>query len=110
MQVQGVLRKLISERRQLNPRFSTISFDEISKKKIFKSIKSANIRLLIDLKKDCLLVKYPFGHVPMMTDFLVNGSRDLFLFIDDSESHYNFFVKADKNFNLPFFNRKDKTC
>jgi superfamily II DNA or RNA helicase/HKD family nuclease/SOS-response transcriptional repressor LexA len=96
---KDTLRKLISEGSRIIPGSSTINFDEISKEKIFKSIDSANMQLLSDLKKDYSLLKYRLGRVPMMIDFLVNESRDPFLFIDYSKSYYNFVVKADKDFN-----------
>lgn len=96
---KDTLRKLISEGSKIIPGSSTINFDEVSKEKIFKSIDSANMRLLSDLKKDYSLMKYRLGQIPMMTDFLENESRDPFLFVDYSKSYYNFVVKADKDFN-----------
>jgi superfamily II DNA or RNA helicase len=96
---KDTLRKLISEGSKIIPGSSTINFDEISKEKIFKSIDSANMRLLSDLKKEYNLMKYRLGRVPMMTDFLANEARDPFLFVDYSKSYYNFVVKADKDFN-----------
>jgi len=101
---KDTLRKLISEGSKLIPGASTINFDEISKEKIFKSIDSANMRLLSDLKKDYNLMKYRLGHVPMMHDFLINESRDPFLFVDYSKSYYNFVVKADKSFTATLKN------
>ena len=96
---KDTLRKLISEGSRIIPGSSTINFDEISKEKIFKSIDSANMQLLSDLKKDYNLLKYRLGRTPMMMDFLVNQSRDPFLFVDYSKSYYNFVIKADKDFN-----------
>ncbi|WP_299015290.1 DUF3427 domain-containing protein [uncultured Polaribacter sp.] len=96
---KDTLRKLISEGSKVIPGSSTINFDEISKEKIFKSIDSANMRLLSDLKKDYNLMKYRLGRVPMMVDFLKNKSRDPFLFVNYSKSYYNFVLKADKDFN-----------
>lgn len=96
---KDTLRKLISEGSKIIPGSSTINFDEISKEKIFKSIDSANMSLLSDLKKDYNLMKYRLGRVPMMTDFLKNESRDPFLFVDYSKSYYNFVVKVDNTFN-----------
>lgn len=95
---KDTLRKLVSEGSKIIPGSSTINFDEISKEKIFKSIDSANMSLLRDLKKDYNLMKYRLGYVPMMTDFLQNKSRDPYLFIEYSKSYYNFVVKVDKDF------------
>ena len=73
---------------------STINFDEITKEKIFKSIDSANMKILSDLKKDYNLLKYRLGHLPMMMDFMKYESRNPFLFVEYSKSYYNFVVKS----------------
>ena len=96
---KDTLRKLISEGSKMLPGSSTINFDEITKEKIFKSIDSANMKILSDLKKEYHLLKYRLGCIPMMTDFLKNESRDPYLFVEYSKSYYNFVVKADKDFN-----------
>jgi hypothetical protein len=80
------------------PGSSTINFDEITKEKIFQSIDSANMQLLSDLKKDYNLLKFKLG-IPMMVDFIEHGSRDPYLYVNYSNSYYNFIVKVDKEFN-----------
>jgi hypothetical protein len=92
------LRKLITEGRMI-PGSSTINFDEITKEKIFQSIDSANMQLLSDLKKDYNLLKFKLGRIPMMVDFIEHGSRDPYLYVNYSNSYYNFIVKVDKEFN-----------
>jgi len=96
---KDTLRKLISEGSKMLPGSSTINFDKITKEKIFKSIDSANMKILSDLKKEYHLLKYRLGYIPMMMDFLKYESRDPFLFVEYSKSYYNFVVKADKDFN-----------
>lgn len=95
---KDTLRKLISEGSKMIPGASTINFDEITKEKIFKSIASANMKVLTDLKKDYNLLKYRLGRFPMMMDFIKNQSRDPFLFVEYSKSYYNFIRKVDKDF------------
>ncbi|WP_139956963.1 DUF3427 domain-containing protein [Flavicella sediminum] len=102
---KDTLRKLISEGSKMLPGSSTINFDEISKDKIFKSIDSANMKILSDLKKDYSLLKYRLGCTPMMVDFVNNETRDPFLFVQYSKSYYNFVVKADKDFE-PSLNKE----
>lgn len=92
------LRKLITEGSRMIPGASTINFDEITKEKIFQSIDSANMQLLSDLKKDYNLLKYKLGRIPMMMDFIEHGSRDPYLFVNYSNSYYNFIVKVEKDF------------
>ena len=80
------------------PGASTINFDEITKEKIFQSIDSANMQLFSDLKKDYNLLKYKLGKIPMMMDFIENGSRDPYLYINYSNSYLNFIIKVEKDF------------
>ena len=92
------LRKLIAEGSRMIPGSSTINFEEITKEKIFQSIDSANMQLLADLKKDFNLLKFKLGRIPMMMDFIEHGSRDPYLYVDYSNSYYNFIVKVEKEF------------
>ncbi len=94
---KDTIRKLITEGSRMIPGASTINFNEITKEKIFKSIDSANMQLFADLKKDYNLLKYKLGRTPMMMDFIEHGSRDPFLFVDYSNSYYNFFLKVERN-------------
>jgi len=91
------LRKLISDGSRMIPGASTINFDKITKERIFQSIDSANMQLLVDLKKDYNLLKYKLGRIPMMMDFIEHGSRDPFLYVDYSRSYFNFISKVDKD-------------
>ncbi|WP_339838108.1 DUF3427 domain-containing protein [uncultured Flavobacterium sp.] len=93
------LRKLITEGSRMIPGASTINFDEITKEKIFQSIDSANMQLLSDLKKDYNLLKFKLGRIPMMMDFIEHGSRDPYLYVNYSNSYYNFVVKVEKEYN-----------
>jgi superfamily II DNA or RNA helicase/HKD family nuclease/SOS-response transcriptional repressor LexA len=94
------LRKLITEGSRMIPGSSTINFDEITKEKIFQSIDSTNMQMLSELKKDYNLLKYKLGRIPMMMDFIEHGSRDPYLYVNYSNSYYNFIVKVENDFNL----------
>lgn len=94
------LRRIISEGSRTIPGASTINFDEITKERIFKSIDSANLRLLSDLKKDYQLLKYKLGRTPYMMDFINHGERDPFSFVEYSKSYFNFIQKVDNDFDL----------
>jgi superfamily II DNA or RNA helicase/HKD family nuclease len=90
------LRKLITEGSRMIPGASTINFDQITKEKIFQSIDSANMQLFSDLKKDYNLLKYKLGKTPTMMDFIEHGSRDPYLYVNYSNSYFNFIQKAEK--------------
>jgi superfamily II DNA or RNA helicase/SOS-response transcriptional repressor LexA len=97
---KDTLRKLLTEGSRMIPGASTINFDEITKEKIFQSIDSANMSLFSDLKNDYNLLKFKLGRIPMMMDFIEHGSRDPFLFVDYSNSYFNFVKRVENNTNL----------
>jgi superfamily II DNA or RNA helicase/SOS-response transcriptional repressor LexA len=102
------LRKLITEGSRMIPGASTINFDEVTKEQIFQSIDSANLQLFSDLKKDYNLLKFRLGRIPMMMDFIAHGSRDPFLYIQYSNSYYNFITKVEKDNSLELTNKQVK--
>jgi superfamily II DNA or RNA helicase/HKD family nuclease/SOS-response transcriptional repressor LexA len=102
------LRKLISEGSRMIPGASTINFDEVTKEKIFQSIDSSNMQLFSDLKKDYNLLKYKLGRVPMMMDFIEHGSRDPYLYVNYSNSYYNFIIKVEKDTKIDLSRKQIK--
>ena len=92
------IRKMISEGSRMIPGESTINFDEFTKERIYASIDSAKMQSLADLKKDYNNLKSRIGRIPMMMDFVMNESRDPYLFVDYTKSYYNFVSKVDKSF------------
>lgn len=100
------LRKLLTDGSRMIPGASTINFDEITRDRIFKSIDSANMQEMVDLKKDYNLLKFKLGRIPMMMDFIEHGSRDPFLYVDKSGSYLNFVLKVEKEF-LGNFSKKE---
>nr|WP_278036510.1 DUF3427 domain-containing protein [Flavobacterium nitratireducens] len=105
---KDTLRKLITEGSRMIPGASTINFDEITKEKIFKSIDSANMQLLADLKKDYNLLKFKLGRIPMMMDFIEHGSRDPYLYVNYSNSYYNFILKIEKDYKSELSHKEIK--
>lgn len=95
---KDTLRKIITEGSRMIPGASTINFDEITREKIFQSIDSANMQLFSDLKKDYNLLKYKLGKIPMMMDFIEHASRDPYLYVNYSNSYFNFIIKVEKVF------------
>ena len=65
---KDTLRKLMSSESNLIPGSSTVNFDEISKKRIFEAIDSANMQLKKDLVSDYIVLKAKLGRIPMMME------------------------------------------
>jgi superfamily II DNA or RNA helicase/HKD family nuclease/SOS-response transcriptional repressor LexA len=94
------LRKLITDGSRMISGSSTINFDKITKERIFQSIDSANMSLFTELKKDYNLLKFKLGRTPMMMDFIEHGSRDPYLFVNYSNSYFNFTRRVEQNINM----------
>jgi superfamily II DNA or RNA helicase/HKD family nuclease/SOS-response transcriptional repressor LexA len=94
------LRKLITEGSRMIPGSSTINFDKITKERIFQSIDSANMSLFTELKKDYNLLKFKLGRIPMMMDFIEHGSRDPYLYVNYSNSYFNFIRRVEQNISM----------
>lgn len=95
---KDTLRKLMASGSSLIPGSSTINFDKISKERIFTSINSSNLKLKKDLTSDYRLLKYKIGRVPTMVDFLDHGSRDPQLYVEYSNSYYNFVASQEREY------------
>jgi len=88
------LRRLLTAGSEGLPGTSSISFDKISRERIFESINSANTKLLKDLQQEFESLRIRLGRIPMMNDFLVHDLRDPSAFADYSKSFYAFSRKA----------------
>jgi superfamily II DNA or RNA helicase/HKD family nuclease len=91
------LRKLVTSGSQLIPGASTVSFDRITKERIYNSINLAKLNLKRDLDRDYDLLKFELGRHPLMMDFLYHGSRDPHLYVDYSKSLYSYAIKRGPN-------------
>jgi superfamily II DNA or RNA helicase len=89
------LRKLMAGGSNMIPGASTINFDEISKKRIFEAIDTANMQLKKDLVSDYIVLKAKLGRIPLMMDFIEHGSRDPFLYANYAKSYYNFVASQE---------------
>ena len=92
---KDLLRKLMSSRSNMIPGSSTVNFDRISKEKIFKAIDSTNMSMKKDLQNDYRLLKYRLGKVPMMVDFLEQGARDPWLYIQKYRAYINIVIEQE---------------
>ncbi|MFV0552019.1 MAG: DUF3427 domain-containing protein [Anaerorhabdus sp.] len=104
------LRQFMIEDSQLLPGASTISFDEISKKKIFQSIDSSNfsaIKLITDSYKK---LKLMLGHIPTLFDFDKYNSIDpLLIFNNKSIGSYHMFLKKyDVDYHIQLNSNEEK--
>ena len=102
------IRKYMRQGNKLLPGCSTISFDEISKERIYRSIDNANFSEIKKIKESYIQLKNKLGKIPAMMDFEKYGSMDIQCIIDNKSlgSYYGFLKKYEKEYMYRF--NKDK--
>ncbi len=95
------LRKFIHEGNASIPGCTTINFDEISKEKIYESINQTSFRKLIILREEYNKLKNKLNKIPMMMDFYLYGYMSPLLYIDYSNSYYDF-IKIHMGYEVSF--------
>ena len=98
---KDTIRKYVREGNQIIPGSSTIHFDEISKKQIFRSIDALRIKKEF-LKENYFHLKNKLGRIPTILDFYEYGEVDPMLFIDYSKTYDNFVRLVDKEYRIVF--------
>ena len=89
-------RKFVSVGDTIIPGNSTISFDEISKQKIYESIDRSdfsNTKMIVEAYNN---LKMKLGRVPSLIDFNLYGFIDPLKIISKFGSYYNFLKSKDK--------------
>ncbi|WP_167957017.1 DUF3427 domain-containing protein [Anaerosporobacter faecicola] len=105
------IRRYVMEGERVIPGASTIHFDEISKKRIFAAIDSANFSDVKLIKENYYNLKCKLGRIPKLTDFDQYGEMDVCCIFDNSNlgSYYKFLVKYEKEYSVRLSEQEEKT-
>ncbi|WP_071396845.1 DUF3427 domain-containing protein [Bacillus tuaregi] len=76
---------------------STVNFEEVAKKRIFKAINSSNLTAMKVLKEAYTELKNRIGQVPYLYDFVSNHSIDPVVIADKYANYYQFLLKMKEN-------------
>lgn len=100
------IRRYVLEGARIIPGSSTIHFDEIAKKKIFKAIDNANFSDIKLIKENYLNLKNKLGYIPGLMDFDRFGEMDVLRIFDNNSlgSYYQFLVKYEKEYTIRLSN------
>lgn len=100
------IRRYVLEGARIIPGSSTIHFDEIAKKKIFKAIDNANFSDIKLIKENYLNLKNKLGYIPRLLDFDRFGEMDILRIFDNNSlgSYYQFLVKYEKEYTIRLSN------
>lgn len=72
---------------------STVNFEEIAKKQIFKAINNSNLTEMKILKEAFVELKNRIGRVPYLYDFIINHSIDPVVLAERHSNYYQFLLK-----------------
>ena len=92
------------------PGASTVHFDEISRKRIFSSIDSANFSDIRLIRENYTNLKNKLGRIPKLRYFEDYGEMDVIRIFDNDNlgSYYKFLVKYEKEYKVRLSDDEDK--
>lgn len=104
------IRRYVLEGERVIPGASTIHFDEISRKRIFAAIDSANFSDIKLIKENYFNLKHKLGHIPALQDFDKYGEMDVLRIFDNNSlgSYYKFLVKYEKEYHVRLSTTEEK--
>ncbi|MGN0393957.1 MAG: DUF3427 domain-containing protein [Coprococcus sp.] len=104
------IRRYVLEGERVIPGASTIHFDEISKKRIFTAIDTANFSDIKLIKENYTNLKYKLGRIPALADFDLYGEMDVCRIFDNNSlgSYYKFLVKYEKDYKVRLSEKEEK--
>lgn len=96
------IRRYLMEGGRVIPGASTIHFDEISRKRIFAAVDSANFSDIKLIKENYTNLKNKLGRIPGLKDFDDYGEMDVLRIFDNSSlgSYYKFLVRYEKEYSI----------
>ena len=96
------IRRYVFESSIVIPGCSTINFDEISKKRIFQSIDSANFNDIRMIKQEYRELKQKIGKIPTLMDFDKYNAIDPLRFFENKnlKSYYGFLNKYESEYTI----------
>ncbi|MFQ9544619.1 MAG: DEAD/DEAH box helicase [Clostridium sp.] len=96
------IRRYVLESSKVIPGCSTINFDEISKKRIFQSIDSANFNDIRMIKQEYRELKQKIGKNPTLMDFDKYNAIDPLRFFENKnlKSYYGFLNKYESEYTI----------
>lgn len=104
------IRRYIMEGGRVIPGASTVHFDEISRKRIFASVDSANFSDIKLIRENYTNLKNKLGRIPALRDFDDYGEMDVIRIFDNNVlgSYYKFLVKYEKEYKIRLSEDEEK--
>jgi superfamily II DNA or RNA helicase len=95
-------RKFMHERNTIIPGCSSVSFDEITTKRIYKSIDNAKFSAINTIKESYFELKAKLGRIPHLKEFEYYGAIDVQRIFQNSSlgSYHTFLKKYDDDYKI----------
>lgn len=90
------MRRFMAVGRKLIPGASTIHFDEITRKRIYKAISAANTQSVNLINDAYVILRNKLGRIPNLMDFEKYNSIDVIKIFEKFGSYYSFLKKREK--------------
>ncbi|MBR3512750.1 MAG: DEAD/DEAH box helicase [Clostridia bacterium] len=96
------IRRYVSEGEKIIPGVSSIHFDEISKKRIYEALDTANFSDVKLIKENYQNLKFKLGRIPNLMDFDIYGEMDVLRIFDNKSlgSYYKFLKKYEPEYKI----------
>lgn len=107
---KDTIRRYVMEGARIIPGSSTLHFDEVSRKRIFQSIDTANFNDIKLIKECYKQLKFKLGRIPFLADFEEHGSIDPLRIFDNNSlgSYYMFLKKYEKDYEVRLTEQHEK--
>ncbi|MBO4830983.1 MAG: DEAD/DEAH box helicase [Oscillospiraceae bacterium] len=104
------VRRYLMEGNRVIPGCSTIHFDEVSRKRIFEAIDTANFSDLQLIKENYKNLKDKLGRIPGLMDFDRYGEMDVLRIFDNKNlgSYYKFLARCEKDYKIRLNPKEEK--
>ena len=104
------VRRYLMEGNRIIPGCSTIHFDEVSRRRIFEAIDTANFSDVKLIKENYNSLKNKLGKIPDLIDFDRYGEMDVLRIFDNKNlgSYYKFLVKYEKEYKTRLSSREER--
>ena len=108
---KDIIRKYVMEGNRIIPGASSISFDEISKKRIYDAIDNAKFSKISLFKEKYQNLKFRLGRIPYLVDFYENGELDPSLILNHNkfDCYHSFLKSVDKEYDCELSDEEIKS-
>ena len=95
------IRRYLMEGSKVIPGRSSISFDSVSKKRIYEAINNTTFSKIALFKEKYQNLKFRLGRIPYLCDFYENGELDPSLILNHNsfDTYHNFLKKVERDYN-----------